>query len=90
MQINRLVLKLFTPHNVSYRTETVGEKGKHIEMQPWQLGTFMEQFCAEYQKAYPGHEFAVRLVGRGRYNIVWIGEKEAAIQPREGPQVDDL
>lgn len=72
-QINRLVIKLFTPGNLSHTTEMVPcPRGTHLEEGP-ALDAQLKQFCEEYAKGYPGHEFAVRDLGSGRFNIVWTG-----------------
>lgn len=69
----KLSLKLFTPHNLAFKTHDIPcPKGRRDEDQ---LGKAVEEFCAAYEKGYPGHEFAARYVGRGRYNIVWIAER---------------
>ena len=73
--IKRLVFKLFTPQNLSHSNEVIAcPKGTHLE-EGEALNQQVEAFCANYEKAYPGHKFAARRVGRGKFNIVWIGDE---------------
>ena len=75
MAFSKLTIKLFTPFNTSFKTEMIpAPKGMQIEDDEG-LAQSLDAFCDAYANGYPGHKFAVRYIGRGKFNVVWIGKE---------------
>lgn len=74
--LKRLKIKLFYPGNKSHKVVLMNApKGRIIP--PGGEQTTLENFASQYEKNFPEDEFSLREVGRGEYNFVWIGKREA-------------
>jgi hypothetical protein len=77
--LKRITVKLFAPGNKTHKTVTLpAGKGRMFVDEGVSA---LNHFAEELEKNFPNEDYALREVGRGEYNFVWIGKK--AVDPAD-------
>lgn len=72
--LRQIKIKLFTIGNKSFRTMHI-RAPKNMQYKDGGEEVVLRQFAEELEKSLPNEDFALRQVGRGEFNFVWIGKK---------------